>query len=100
MSKIDKCDFISSNVTSRMIIRKRQLYMRDYNPLTDTIKVSLAMFSMLKNLLGLSINMDANGYVSGRASKCTNGLKYFRQFLSWMGAPPCKSLIKNSRQLS
>ena len=90
MSKIDKCDFISSNVTSRMIIRKRELYMRDYNPLTDTIKVSLAMFSMLKNLLGLSINMDANGYVSGRVSKCTDELKYFRQFLYWIDAPPSK----------
>ena len=65
MSKIDKCDFINSNVTARMIIRKRQLYLRDYNPITDTVKISIAMFSMLKNLLGLSINLDANGYVSG-----------------------------------
>ena len=69
MSKIDKCDFINSNSTSRMIVRKRQLYLRDYNPITDTVKISIAMFSMLKNLLGLNINLDANGYVSGRVFK-------------------------------
>lgn len=64
MSKIDKCDFVKSNLTARMIIRKRQLYLRDYNPLNDSVKLSIAMFSMLKNLLDLVVSIDVNGYVS------------------------------------
>ena len=64
MSKIDKCDFVKSNLTARMIIRKRQLYLRDYNPITDSVKLSIAMFSMLRNLLELALSIDANGYVS------------------------------------
>ena len=64
MSKIDKCDFVKSNLTARMIIRKRQLYLRDYNPTTDSVKLSIAMFSMLKNLLDLVVSIDVNGYVS------------------------------------
>ena len=64
MSKIDKCDFVKSNLTARMIIRKRQLYLRDYNPITDSVKLSIAMFSMLKNLLDLVVSIDVNGYVS------------------------------------
>lgn len=47
-----------------MIIRKRQLYLRDYNPITDSIDLSVAMFSTLKNLLELEATIDANGYVS------------------------------------
>ena len=64
MSKIDKCDFVKSNLTARMIIRKRQLYLRDYNPIMDSVKLSIAMFSMLKNLLALVVSIDVNGYVS------------------------------------
>ena len=47
-----------------MIIRKRQLYLRDYNPITDSVDLKIAMFSKLKNLLELEITIDANGYVS------------------------------------
>ena len=64
MSKIDKCDYVKSHLTSRMIIRQRQLYLRDYNPTMDSVVLSIAMFSKLKNLLELRITIDANGYVS------------------------------------
>ena len=64
MSKIDKCDYVKSHLTSRMIIRKRQLFLRDYNPITDSVVLSIAMFSKLKNLLELKITIDAKGYVS------------------------------------
>ena len=64
MSKIDKCDYVKSNSTSRMIIRKRQLYLRDYNPITDSVELSIAMFSRLKKLLELVITIDTKGYVS------------------------------------
>ena len=47
-----------------MIIRKRQLYLRDYNPITDSVELSIAMISKLKNLLELVISIDAEGYVS------------------------------------
>ena len=64
MSKIDKCDYVKSPLTSRMIIRKRKLFLRDYNPITDSVVLSIAMFSKLKNLLELKITIDAKGYVS------------------------------------
>ena len=64
MSKIDKCDYVKSHLTSRMIIRQRQLYLRDYYPTMDSVVLSIAMFSKLKNLLELRITIDANGYVS------------------------------------
>ena len=64
MSEIDKCDYVKYNVTSRMIIRKRQLYLRDYNPITDTVDLSIPIFSKLTNLLELKITIDAKGYVS------------------------------------
>ena len=64
MSKIDKCDYVKSPLTSKMIIRKRQLFLRDYNPITDSVVLSIAMFSKLKNLLELKITIDAKGYVS------------------------------------
>ena len=64
MSKIDKCDFVKSHLASRMIIRKRLLYLRDYDPIKDSIVLRIAMFSKLKNLLELKITIDAKGYVS------------------------------------
>ena len=64
ISKIDKYDFVKSHLASRMIIRKRILYLRDYNAMTDSIVVSIAMFPKLKNLLELEVTIDAKGYVS------------------------------------
>ena len=64
MSKIDKCDFVKSHLASRMIIRKRLLYLRDYNAMTDSIVLSIAMVSKLRNLLELEVTIDAEGYVS------------------------------------
>ena len=64
MSKIDKCVSVKNYSTSRMIIRRRHLYLRDYNPITDSVKLSTAMFSILKNLLELEVSIDAKGYVS------------------------------------
>ena len=64
MSKIDKCDFVKSHLASRMIIRKRLLYLRDYDPIKDSVVLSIAMFSKLKNLLELEVTIDAKGYVS------------------------------------
>ena len=64
MSKIDKCDYVKSHLTSRIIIRQRQLYLRDYNPITDSVDLSIAMLSKLKTLLELEISFDAKGYVS------------------------------------
>ena len=64
MSRIDKFDYVKGPLISRMIIRRRQLYLRDYNPIKDTVKLSIAMFSMLKNLLELEVTIDGNGYVS------------------------------------
>ena len=63
-SIIDKCDYVKSDLASRMIIRKRQLYLRDYNPITDSVELSIAMFSILKKLLELVITIDTKGYVS------------------------------------
>ena len=64
MSKIDKCDYVKSHLSSRIIIRQRQLYLRDYNPITDSVDLSIAMLSKLKTLLELEISFDAKGYVS------------------------------------
>ena len=64
MSKIDKHDFVKSHLASRMIIRKRILYLRDYNAMTDSIVLRIAMFSKLRNLLELKVTVDAEGYVS------------------------------------
>ena len=64
MSKIDKCDYVKSHLSSRIIIRQRQLYLRDYNPITDSVDLSIAILSKLKTLLELEISFDAKGYVS------------------------------------
>ena len=64
MSKIDKCDFVQSHSASRMIIRKRLLYLRDYNPIKDSVVLSIAMVSKLRNLLELEITIDGKGYIS------------------------------------
>ena len=64
MTKIDKCDYVESHLASRTIIRKRLLYLRDYNPIKDSIVLRIAMFSKLKNLLELEVTIDAKGYVS------------------------------------
>ena len=65
MSKIDKCHYVKSrSASSRMIIRKRQLYLRDYNPVTDSVELSIVMISILKHLLELEITIDSKGYVS------------------------------------
>ena len=64
MSKIDKCDFVKSHLASRMIIRKRLLYLRDYNPIKDSVVLSIAMVSKLRNLLELEITIDGKGYIS------------------------------------
>ena len=64
MSKIDKCDYVKSHLASRTIFRKRLLYLRDYNSITDSVVVGIAMFSKLKNLLELEVTVDAKGYVS------------------------------------
>ena len=65
MSKIDKCHYVKSRIsTARMIIRKRHLYLRDYNPVTDSIELTIVMFSILKHLLELEITIDSKGYIS------------------------------------
>ena len=64
MTKIDKCDYVKSHLASRTIIRKRLLYLRDYDPIKDSIVLRIAMFSKLKNLLELEVTIDAKGYVS------------------------------------
>ena len=64
MSEIDICDYVISNLTARMIVRNRQLFLRNYNPITDFVKLDIAMFSTLINLLALVVSIDINGYVS------------------------------------
>lgn len=64
MSQIDKCNFVKINATSRVIIRKGQLYLRDFNRITESVELNIVMFPRLKNLLELVVTIDAKGYVS------------------------------------
>ena len=64
MSTIDKCDYVRFDSSTRMIIRKRKLYLRDFNPITDSVELNIAMISKLKTLLELVITIDAKGYIS------------------------------------
>ena len=52
------------NATSRVIIRKGQLYLRDFNPITESVELNIVMFPRLKDLLELVVTIDAKGYVS------------------------------------
>ena len=64
MSKIDKCDYVKSHLASRTIIRKRLLYLRDFNSITDSVVLRIAMVSKLRNSLELEITKDGKGYIS------------------------------------